>query len=149
MLRKCLVLMLMVTFAALTLIIAIQNLNADNLNHEDGYRSSTTATGGKDHNLPMFRAWADYLGKLYSDAAVNSVSGEYDLIAFVAGGDNPADAITTFTLKKRKILFLTFGDEAWKHHYDVAQWSGHTPYAYSRAKGNCGKLTNKTEKWKS
>lgn len=147
--RKLLAVTLAVSFAALTLIIVAQNLNADDISHSDGYRSSTTATGGKDHNLPIFRAWADYLGKLYRDASVDKVSGEYDLVAFVAGGSNPNDAIATYTLKKRKVLFLTFGDEAWKHHYDSASWSGTNPYAYSRAKGKCGKLTNKTEKWNS
>ena len=142
--RNLLALSLMVAFIMLTLIIATDNLNADTKSKE-GYKTSTTAAGGKDHNQPIFRAWADYLGKLYQSSKHKKVKGSFKLIAFVAGGSNPKDRNEKFTLKK----FLgIFGDEEWVHHYDTAQWTGTNPYAYSRSSGKLGSLTNKTEKWK-
>lgn len=136
----------MVAFLVLTLIIATQNIRADSKFHTDGYTSKTTATGGKDLNTPIFRAWADYSGKLDRSATINKVSGECKLIAFVAGGSNPPDFKKKFTLKKR--FFGLIGDEFWKHHYDTAQWTGTNPYAYAQAGGKLGTLTNKTEKWR-
>lgn len=143
---KLWVAILTATFTVLTLIIATQNLKADTKYHSDGYETSTTATGGKDHNQPIFRAWADYLGKLNRTATINTVKGECDLIAFVAGGTNPPDFKKKFTLKKR--FFGLFGDEFWKHHYSSASWSGTNPYAYAKSKGKLGTLVNRTETWR-
>ena len=126
MLRKIFAATLTVVFTTVTLIM----VNADTKYHTDGYRTSTTAVGGKDRNTPIYRAWADYFGKLYKDASVNTVKGEYDLVAFVAGGVNPPDATKKFTLK-RTFWGIPVGDEEMKHHYDWAQWSGTDPYACS------------------
>ena len=142
--RQLLALFLMLAFTTLVLIIVTPNLNADEKSSTEGYKTATTAAGGKDHNTPIFRAWADYFGKLYSDSKRKKVKGKYKLIAFVAGGSNPSDREEKFTLKKR---WGIFGDEEWVHHYDTAQWTGTDPYAYAQAGGKLGSLTNKTEKW--
>lgn len=144
MLRKVFAVTLTVVFTIVTLMM----VKADTKHHTDGYRTSTTATGGKDRNRPLYRAWADYFGKLYRDASVDKIKGEYNLVAFVAGGENPRDAIKKFTLK-RKFLGIPVGDEEMKHHYDVASWTGTNPYAYAQAAGKLGSLRNKTERWNS
>lgn len=145
MLRKFLVLILIVALAALPLIIATQNLNADTKTHEDGYKTSTVATGGIDSQGIKYRAWADYFSELYRSAAVNTVKGEFEVVAYVAGGSNPADRDEKYTLKKR--VWGLLGDELWIHHYDVTDWTGTNPYGYALCGGKLGQLTNKTEKW--
>ena len=142
MLRKLFAVTLTVVFTIATLMM----VKADTKHHTDGYRTSTTATGGKDHNRPLYRAWADYFGKLNRDASVDTLDGETTLSAFVSGGENPTDFTKQFTLK-RKFLGIPIGDEYMKHHYDVASWSGTNPYAYASAAGELGTLRNKTEKW--
>ena len=89
--------------------------------------------------------------KLYRSAKIDKVKGNYDLVAFVAGGFNPKDLKKKYTMKKIKVWGITIaGDEVMKHHYDVAQHShSHPPYAYATAAGGCGSLTNKTESWRS
>ena len=134
------------TVALTILVLTTQNLSADTLTHSDGYRTSTTAIGGLDSQGVNFRAWADYFAKLYRSASVDKVKGKYKLIAFVSGGSNPTDKIKSYTMK-RKFLGIPIGDEVMKHHYDTTTWTGTNPYAYARAGGKCGSLTNKTEKW--
>ena len=146
MLSKLLRATLIVALTTLTPIIATQNLSADTLHHSDGYRTSTTATGGLDNERVHYRAWADYFAKLYRGASIDKVKGKYNLIAFVAGGRNPSDQKRSYTMK-RKFLGIPIGDEVMKHHYDTTTWTGTNPYAYARASGKCGSLTNKTEKW--
>lgn len=149
MLRTFLALTLTVVLATLALIIATQPLNADEKYHSDGYQTRTAATGGLDNQGVLFRAWADYFGKLDKDASVDKVKGECTLVAFVAGGSNPTDFKKKFTLRRKFLGIIAIGDEFMKHHYDTTQWTGTNPYAYAQASGELGELTNKTEKWHS
>lgn len=147
MLRILAALTLMVVLAGLFLITMTTNLNADALYHKDGYNTRTAALGGRDHNTATYRAWADYHAELYKTAKIDKVKGNYNLDAFVAGGFNPKRAKKKYTMK-RKIWFLSTGDQVMKHHYDsVYSSTDSQPYSFAEAGGACGSLTNTTESW--